>query len=174
MPASPVVSMDESRLRTIEIDAAALSRVEFAREPPEAGKIQQYLRSIPPTTALEMIEQIRELRAALDGAVEVLEAAGYSQEKYDGLTDGERDSAIWSAVQRAWQAAGAGSEFVLRYSIGGKRGARAYPTCEAALEAALEGLELGEGCPEAIERRGSRLLDSAAILSAWEDRHDPG
>lgn len=174
MPAVPVGWMDESRLRTIEIDAAALSGVEFARGSPEVVKLQQYLRSLPPGTALEMVEQIRELRAALEGAVQLLEAVGYSRERHDELTNRERDSSAWRAVRRAWEAAGSGSEFVLRYTIGGKSVPRAHPTRKAALEAALEGLELGEGCPEAIEQRGIRVMDSAAILSVWEDRHDPG
>ena len=123
---------------------------------------------------LSLDEQVRELRGALEGAVEVLAAAGYSAERYRFLTEGERASPLWAKARRVWEAVRPEGAFIVRYGSGTRGPERAYTTLEAALAAAVDSVEEGDGCPESIESGGTRLMDRTAILGAWEDRHDPG
>jgi hypothetical protein len=62
---------------------------------------------------------------------------------------------------------------VLRWVRGSHRGERTFFTPEAALAAAIEAIEVNEMYPQAIEVDGARVMDTAAILRAWEERHNP-
>ena len=124
--------------------------------------------------ALELETRLLELRGALEGAVAVLDSAGYSLDAYYRLDDAERESPQWRAVRRAREACGAWPEYVMRYTRGSQEHSRSYPSRQAALDGAIEVLEMREGYPSAIEVQGEHLMDCNAILHAWEDRHDPG
>lgn len=168
--------VDDTRLRAIELAAAPLSGAGLRVEPADP-RVRRYLEDLPPGAVLELIGEVRRLRAALGAATAALEAAGLTPEAYRALPEAERESPRWRAARELWEAAGAGPgahPFVLRYADGSGRPPRAFPTREAALEAAVEALEMGDGYPEAIEEDGVRLMDCTAILRAWEERHDPG
>jgi hypothetical protein len=145
-------SFDESQLLAIEREATPLT----------------------PQVSVELCQRIRELRGALEGAVAVLDGAGYSLDAYYALDEAQRESPTWKAVRRAREACGAWPEFVMRYARGGQELSRSYPSRQAALDGAIEVLEMREGYPSAIETQGRHLMDCNAILRAWEDRHDPG
>ena len=129
---------------------------------------------LPPQVAVELCQRLRELRGALEGAVTVLDGAGYSLEAYYALDEAERESPTWRAVRRAREACGAWPEYVMRYTRGSQEHSRSFPSRQAALDGAIEVLEMREGYPRAIETGGRHLMDCNAILHAWEDRHDPG
>jgi hypothetical protein len=65
-------------------------------------------------------------------------------------------------------------EYLLRYTRGSQEHSRTFPTRQAALEGAIEVIEMREGYPLAIETEGRHLMNCDQILHAWEDRHDPG
>ena len=77
---------------------------------------------------------------------------------------------------KVWAAAGVSHptpSCVLRWVRGSHRGERTFFTPEAALAAAIEAIEVNEMYPQAIEVDGARVMDTAAILRAWEERHNP-
>ena len=164
-------AVDEKRLQAIEVAAMPLFGLELRDEDAADPRVRRYLEDLAPGTALELIGEIRELREALRGVVSVLEEAGFTREAHGMLDEAERGTPAWRAVARAWEACGAAPGCVLRYTRGP---ARTFPTPEAALAAAVESLEMNEAYPEAIEVEGTAVMDTAAILRAWEDRHDPG
>lgn len=168
--------VDDTRLQAIELAAAPLSAAEPRVEPTDP-RVRRYLEDLPPGTVLELIAEVRRLRLALEGASAALAAAGFTPEAYRALDDAERESPLWRAARQVWEAGvaePAGGAYVLRYSGGAARGARSFPTAEAALAAAIEALEMSDGYPEAIEADGVCVMDCGAILRAWEERHDPG
>lgn len=128
----------------------------------------------PTLVTADLEGRLRELRGALEGAVAVLSSAGFSLEAYYALDEQERETPKWRAVRRAREACGAWPEYVMRYTRGGQEHSRSYPSRQAALDGAIEVLEMREGYPSAIEAGGQHLMDCNAILHAWEDRHDPG
>ena len=128
----------------------------------------------PGLVSAEMIQRVQELRGALEGAVAVLDRAGYTLDAYYALDEAARESPQWRAVRRAREACGAWPEYVMRYTRGSQEHSRSYPSRQAALDGAIEVLEMREGYPSAIEVQGEHLMDCNAILHAWEDRHDPG
>ena len=119
-----------------------------------------------------LAERVRELQGALEGAVEVLAGAGYTEERYRLLTEAERVSPVWTRARRAWETARPPASFVVRYGPAARGSERAYATLEAAVAAAVDAVEEGDGA-ESIERAGIRLMDRTAILGVWQDRHDP-
>lgn len=124
---------------------------------------------------LDRIENLGSLRRALASAMMALESAGYTLDAYCSLGEEERDAPAWRAVRQAWEATGKGPKYVLHLSRGSRSGVRAFATRQEALEAAIEALEMCEAYPDRIEYEGgARLMDRAAILRAWEERHDPG
>lgn len=168
-------SVEESRLRTIERDAAPLSQVGLGERPAGDPRVRRYLEALPPRTALDLVDELRHLRRTLEGAVAVLHHMGFTTEAYLALDDAERASPLWRAVRRAWETTGGGPEYLLHTTRGAEPEVRIFASREAALDAAIEALEMCEGYPEAIELQGGRrLMDRAAILRAWEERHDPG
>lgn len=164
-------TVDEKRLQAIEVAAMPLFGLELREEAAADPRVRRYLEDLAPGTALELIGEVRELREALRGVVSVLEEAGFTREAYRALEEAERASPRWRAVRRAWEAGGDAPEYVLRYTRGE---ARTFRTPEAALAAAVESLEMNEAYPEAIEVEGTPVMNTAAILRAWEERHDPG
>src|SRR5687768_15026661 len=144
---------DEVRLQTIELDAAPLTQIELGGGPEGDSRIRKYLEVLPPRAALELIRELRDVRDALDGAVAALERAGFTVEAYCALSDAEQDSPTWRAVRRARQVSGSWPEFVMRYTHGGEHHARSFPTRAAALNAAIEVLEMHEGHPDWIDTR---------------------
>lgn len=175
MSTHPLTSVDENRLRDLELGTTALTRAERSGELFGDHAVRRYIDILPPSAALELIDTVRTLRRALNGAMLALERAGYTIEAYCGLDERERANPTWRAVREAWEATGEGPRYLLRFSPGPRQAVRAYPTKRAALEAAIEALEMCEGYPTAIELEGgTRLMNCAEILSAWEDRHDPG
>lgn len=118
-----------------------------------------------------------ELRAALDAATRVLDAAGITPEAYAALDAASRDTPFWADAKRVWAArtaAASPERCVLRLARGGAITQRAYPTADAALQAAIEAIEMNEAYPRSIERDGSVVYDGAEILRQWEERHMPG
>jgi hypothetical protein len=168
------VLFDESRLLTIELDAAPLTEVALGAGAEDDPRLKRYLETFPPSTALHLVQEVRELRAALRGAVSVLESAGYTLDAYCRLDEAERESPEWTAVRRAREACAAWPEYVMRYTRGGQEHSRSFSTREAALDGAIEVIEMREGYPRVIEMEGRNLMDCNDILHAWEDRHDPG
>ena len=137
--------------------------------------LRRYTDTVLANPVHELASRVRSLRRALLGAIGALEHAGYTVKAYCALDEAERSSPTWRAVRKAWEAAGHGPRYYLRFAPGTPRPMRVYPTRHAALEAAIEALEMCEGYPEAIELEGgARIMDCSAILRAWEDRHDPG
>lgn len=175
MPDPIVAELTEQTLRTIDLEAAAVTEVEVATASASDAWVRRYLAAFPPRTALQLVERARELRAGLRGAVEALEGEGYTHAAWEVLTPEEREAPVWRAVRRSWELMAETPAAVLRFSRGGESLTRAFPTPEAALHAAIDTLEMCDGYPEAIESEsGEQLMDTAAILRAWEDRHDPG
>ena len=115
------------------------------------------------------------LRNTLDRLLHALEEEGYSVDRYCRLDEAGRSTPIWSALEQAWVATGRGPRYVLRSSKGCREEAADFPSRQAALEAAIEALEMCDGYPSSIELEGgSRLMDRTEILRVWGERHDPG
>ena len=174
MATQTTATFDETRLLTIELDAAPLSEVELGEAGGDDARVQRYLAAFPPRTALELVRQLRELRGALEGAVAVLESAGYTLDAYCRLDEVGRESPGWLAVRRAREAMGAWPEYVMHFTSGGREHSRSFSTRQEALNGAIEVIEMREGYPRAIETGGRHLMSGDEILHAWEDRHDPG
>jgi hypothetical protein len=174
MTTQGMVSLDDARLNSLELQAVALTRIARPDAAVSDGQRLDYREALSPSAALELIASVRNLRQGLDSAMKALEGAGYTLAAYCALDEAGRNSAIWRAVRQAWEATGQAPKYVLRYARGNHNVA-AYPSHQAALEAAIESLEMCEGYPVAIELEGgTRLMDNAAILQAWGERHDPG
>ena len=121
--------------------------------------------------------EIPELRAALDAATRVLDAAGITPEAYAALDPASRDTAFWSDARSVWSARSAAASpgrSVLRLTRGGALTQRAFPSPDDALRAAVDAIEDNEGYPQSIEQNGAILYDRAEILRQWEERHMPG
>ena len=174
MPTQPTALFDETRLLTIEMDAAPLLEVELGGAEDDDARVQRYLAAFPPRTALELVRQLRELRGALEGAVAVLETAGFTLDAYCRLDEVGRESPGWLAVRRAREAIGVWPEYIMRFTSGGREHSRSFSTRQDALAGAIEVIEMREGYPRAIESGGRHLMSGDEILHAWEDRHDPG
>lgn len=138
-------------------------------------RIRRYLSALPPKIASKLLTRAIQMRKALDGAAELFESFGYSVAAYCDLEDAERDTPEWRAVKAVWDASGRGPRYILRYTSGGRRYVGVYRCYQDALEAGVETIESCSGYPEAIEMEGGNVvMDVAAILRAWEDRHEPG
>lgn len=169
-----LTTVDDDRIRDLERHVLALSNLQIARDVTDPG-LRRYLEMLPPQAAAELIDSVLRMRHALDRASTALESAGYTLEAYCALGEEERSSEAWQAVREAWEASGHGPRYLVRYTRGTRSGVNAYPTRRAAVEAAIEALEMCAAYPEAIELEdGTRVLNRAEILRMWEDRHDPG
>jgi hypothetical protein len=174
MPIQAPARFDETRLLTIELGAAPLAEIELGERAGADPGVRGYLEALPPRTALELVRQVRELRALLADAVSALDAAGFTLEAYYALDEAERESPGWLAFRRVREASGAWPEYVMRYTRGSQEHSQSFPTREAALDGAIEVIEMRAGYPRVIETEGRPLMDCNDILHVWEDRHDPG
>ena len=128
-----------------------------------------------PTPLLVSLQESA-LPAGLAAAVSALGRLGYTPEAFERASDEERRSDLWCEVLQVWEAAGvphATPSCVMRYTRGPERGERTYYSAEAALSDAIDAIESNELHPEAILVDGARLMDTAAILHAWQERHNP-
>ena len=116
------------------------------------------------------------LHAALAAAASAFARLGYTPDAFAATEEEQRSAPLWRDVLKVWAAAGVEHptpSCILRYVRGSQRGERTFFTPEAALHAAIDAIELNEMYPQAIELDGVRIMDSAAILHAWEERHNP-
>jgi hypothetical protein len=166
---------DENRLRMIDLEATP--GVDPATQSGERmeGWARRYLQEFPPAAALRLVNETRQLRSTLLAVITILEAKGYSREAFAALSQAERSSQDWVAVQQCWSLAEAPPSFLLRVSRGELTTEVAFASREEALAAAIESLEMLNGYPEAIVLPDGRpVMNCAEILRAWEERHDPG
>jgi hypothetical protein len=171
-----LVEPDEKALRMLELESAPVAGGDGGgTAAPDEGWVRRYLQACPPRLALQLVERTRALRQALGASSRALEALGYTREAYAALPAAERATTPWAAQAGAWALISAAPGAVLRFTRGEEVHSREFVSPQEALNAAIEALEMCEGYPQSIENgAGERLMDAAAILRAWEERHDPG
>jgi hypothetical protein len=128
-----------------------------------------------PTPLLPELDESR-LQDALVAATSAFARLGFTPDAFAETEEEERAEPLWTDVLKVWAAAGVPHptpSCVLRLARGSRRGERTFFTTEAALAAAIEAIEMNEMYPETIEVNGERVMDIAAILHAWEERHNP-
>jgi hypothetical protein len=128
-----------------------------------------------PAPQLTELDESR-LHDALAAATAAFARLGFTPDAFAETDEEERAEPLWADVLKVWAAAGVPHptpSCVLRYARGSRRGERTFFTPEAALAAAIEAIETNEMYPQAIEVDGTRVMDTAAILHAWEERHNP-
>jgi hypothetical protein len=164
--------LDDARLLVLEKEVLSRRALSRSGADSRAGDSSE---AVSPAIAIDLIGNVRTLRHTLSNMSNALEAAGYTHEAYLGLDATERNAPIWRAIREMWETTGKAPRYILRFAGSARRGPSTFTTPEAALEAAIESLEMCEGYPDAIELEGGgRLMDCAAILQAWQERHDPG
>lgn len=131
----------------------------------------------PPDTVVDLLAEVQRLRETLQRAVRLLARYGITPEEYQVQPLAERSAPLWREAVGVWEAAGVEygrpPRVVLRHTTDHGRGERAFPTLEAAIEAAIADVEMAARYPESIEVDGVRVMDRAALYRAWEDRHSP-
>ncbi len=128
-----------------------------------------------PAPQVTRLDETR-MHDALAAATSAFARLGFTPDAFAETGEEERAEPLWADVLKVWAAAGVQHPtpaYVLRYARGSRRGERTFFTAEAALAAAIEAIEINEMYPETIEVNGERVMDIAAILHAWEERHNP-